>query len=65
MNIEVGDLITLKGFKNKNERPVGLVISNNGNHFTNVMWLKEKYRNRFALRDYIESSKIELVSKAT
>jgi len=65
MNIEVGDLITLKGFKNKDERPIGLVLSIKNKSRTKIMWLNEEQSARFALKKIININKLEPISKAT
>jgi len=63
-NIQIGDLVTLKGMKNVKEKPIGMVQKKWATDHIEIFWLNEIIANRFALNKINDSKKLEVVSKA-
>ena len=63
-NIQLGDLVTLKGMKNLKEKPIGMVQKKWATDRIEIFWLNEIIANRFALSKINDSKKLEIVSKA-
>ncbi len=63
-NIQLGDLVTLKGMKNLKDKPVGMVQKKWATDHIEIFWLNEVIANRFALTRINDSKKIEVISKA-
>ena len=63
-NIQLGDLVTLKGMKNVKEKPIGMVRKKWATDHIEIFWLNEIIANRFALGKINDSKKLEIVSKA-
>jgi hypothetical protein len=63
-NIQLGDLVTLKGMKNVKEKPIGMVQKKWATDHIEIFWLNEIIANRFALGKINDSKKLEIVSKA-
>ncbi len=68
-----GDLVTLKGFKNVAEKPIGMVVKiiygkkNKNLKLVKVRWLNEKFAKRHGCRFPQQScpeKKIEVISEA-
>jgi len=68
-----GDLVTLRGFKNAPEKPIGMVVKiiygkkNKNLKLVKVRWLTETYAKRHGCRFPLQScpeKKIEVISEA-
>ena len=69
IDINIGDLVRLKGFKlsDPSEVPYGLVEHAgfpNAKH-CRVQWLSKDIANRFALTKLVEKIKLEIIHKAS
>ena len=64
MNINIGDLITLKGLKNTKEKPLGIVMKIWATDHAEIMWLNDIISRRFALHNIIESKKLDIVNSS-
>jgi len=63
MNINIGDLVTLRGLSQLSEKPIGLVRAMwPGSKKLKVDWLNVELANRFALQPIMEVKKLEIVS---
>ena len=64
---KVGDLVCLRGFnktdKDPNSIPIGFVLRIIGSKMCKVKWVDAKLAVRFALPEFIESKKIELLNR--
>tara|TARA_Y100001938_G_C8013762_1_gene391455 strand:+ start:818 stop:1033 length:216 start_codon:yes stop_codon:yes gene_type:complete len=63
-DIEPGDLVTLRGLGNQEEKPVGIVKRSLGRKTFEIMWINEGLATRFALVDMAKSHRLEILSKA-
>jgi hypothetical protein len=64
MTINIGDLITLKGLKNTEEKPLGIVMRIWAHNHAEVMWLNHDISKRFALRSTIDPKKLDVVNSS-
>jgi len=66
VDINIGDLVRLKGFKlqKASEVPYGLV-EKISYKYCNVQWLNKSIADRFALNKVIEKIKLEIIHKAS
>ena len=62
--IQPGDLVTLKGMKKINEKPIGMVKKIWSTKDVEIFWLNEKIAQRYAVRHIIKNTKLEIISKA-
>ena len=62
--INLGDLVTLKGLSNQEEKPIGIVKRKTGNKTFEIIWLNEKIATRFALVNTAKSHRLEVISQA-
>jgi len=62
--IQVGDLVTLKGMSKLLEKPIGLVKRKWATKDIEVFWLNKKIAQRFAVHNILQPKKIEVISKA-
>ena len=63
-NIQPGDLVTLKGMKNLQDKPIGMVQKKWASDHIEIFWLNEIIANRFALSKINDMKKLEIISKA-
>ena len=63
-NIKPGDLVTLKGLNNQNEKPIGIVKRVMDNKTYEILWINEGIATRFALVDMAKSHRLEVISEA-
>ena len=63
--IEPGDIVTLKGLKNSKEKPLGILKRKWSRNSYEIIWLNEKISLRFALNNYVDPNKLEVVSRAS
>ncbi len=61
-DIKPGDLVTLKGLNNQEEKPVGIVKRSMGNKTYEIFWINEGLATRFALVDMAKSHRLEVIS---
>ena len=64
MNINIGDLVTLKGLSQVNEKPIGLVKAAAGPMQLKIIWLNVDVAKRYALAHIVKTKKLEVVSEA-
>ena len=64
LEIQIGDLITLKGMSRLDEKPLGIVKKRWATDDIEILWLNQKIARRFAVHDILDFKKIEIVSKA-
>ncbi len=64
MDIEIGDLVTLKGLSKQTEAPIGIVNKQIGFRMHEILWLNEDLATRFALVNQVKTHRLEVVSKA-
>ena len=64
LEINPGDLVTLKGLKNQKEKPIGIVKRKTGNKVFEIIWLNEGIADRFALVSTAKSHRLEVISEA-
>ena len=64
MDIEIGDLVTLKGLSKQTEAPIGIVNKQIGFRMHEILWLNEDLAARFALVNQVKTHRLEVVSKA-
>jgi predicted CoA-binding protein len=62
LDIKPGDLVTLKGLSNQQEKPVGIVKRNVDNKTYEIFWINEGMATRFALVDMAKSHRLEVIS---
>ena len=63
--IEPGDIVTLKGLKNSKEKPLGILKRKWSRNSYEIIWLNEKISLRFALDNYVDPNKLEVVSRVS
>jgi len=63
-NINIGDLVKLKGFKKLdiNETPVGIVVADLGINKFKINWADESIARRFSLTEIMHLDRLELIS---
>ena len=64
MDINTGDLVTLKGLSRQKEKPVGIVKRKVGSRSYEIIWINEAYAKRFALGDVARGHRLEVISAA-
>ena len=64
MDINTGDLVTLKGLNKQKEKPVGIVKRKVGNRSYEIIWINEDFAKRFALVDIARAHRLEVISAA-
>ena len=64
LEIQIGDLITLKGMSKLNEKPLGIVKKRWATDDIEILWLNKKIAKRFAVHNILDFKKIEIISKA-
>jgi len=62
--INLGDLVTLKGLSKQEEKPIGIVKRKAGNKTFEIIWLNEGIATRFALVNLAKSHRLEVISQA-
>ena len=62
--IDIGDLVTLRGMTQTEEKPIGMVKKIWATSDLEIFWLNEDIANRFALVKIVDPKKLEIVSKA-
>ena len=63
-NIKPGDLVTLRGLSNQNEKPIGIVKKRVAEKTFEILWINEGLATRFALVDTAKSHRLEVISAA-
>jgi len=63
--INIGDLVTLKGMSNINEKPIGMVKKIWTAKKLEIFWINENIAKRYALLESVDANKLEIVSKAS
>ena len=64
ININPGDLVTLKGLNGQQEKPIGIVKRSIGNKTYEILWINEGMATRFALVDMAKAHRLEVISEA-
>tara|TARA_Y100001937_G_C7072810_1_gene309191 strand:+ start:39 stop:242 length:204 start_codon:yes stop_codon:yes gene_type:complete len=64
LEIQIGDLITLKGMSRLDEKPLGIVKKKWATNDIEILWLNFKIARRFAVHDILDFKKVEIISKA-
>ena len=64
LKIEIGDLVTLKGMSKILDKPIGMVKEKKTTDRIEIFWLNKNIAKRFAVKDIVETKKIEVISKA-
>ena len=64
ININPGDLVTLKGLSNQNEKPIGIVKRIVSQKTYEILWINEGLATRFALVDMAKEHRLEVISRA-
>jgi hypothetical protein len=64
LDIEIGDLVTLKGLSKQSEVPIGIVNKQIGFRMHEILWLNEDLATRFALLNQVKTHRLEVLSKA-
>jgi len=64
LEINPGDLVTLKGLKNQKEKPIGIVKRLVNNKTFEIIWINEGIADRFALINTAKSHRLEVISEA-
>tara|TARA_B100000029_G_scaffold436571_1_gene451253 strand:- start:227 stop:427 length:201 start_codon:yes stop_codon:yes gene_type:complete len=64
VDINPGDIVTLKGLNNQKEKPIGIVKRKVGNKTYEILWINEGIASRFALVDMAKSHRLEVISEA-
>tara|TARA_R110000824_G_scaffold232791_3_gene420974 strand:- start:17813 stop:18037 length:225 start_codon:yes stop_codon:yes gene_type:complete len=63
-DINLGDLVTLKGMLKTKEKPIGMVKRKWATKDLEIFWLNENLAKRYAVTNIVSPSKLEIVSKA-
>lgn len=63
LDIGTGDIVTLKGLANQQEKPIGIVNKQVGFRMHEIFWLND-YAERFALLNHVKSHRLEVLSRA-
>ena len=64
ININPGDLVTLKGLSGQQEKPIGIVKRSLDNKTYEILWINEGIATRFALVDMAKAHRLEVISEA-
>lgn len=64
LEIQIGDLITLKGMSKLDEKPLGIVKKKWATDDIEILWLNKKIAKRFAVHSILDNKKLEIISKA-
>ena len=64
LEINPGDLVTLKGLKNQKEKPIGIVKRLVNNKTFEIIWINEGIADRFALVNTAKSHRLEVISES-
>jgi hypothetical protein len=64
LDIGTGDIVTLKGLANQQEKPIGIVNKQVGFRMHEILWLNEDLATRFALLNQVKTHRLEVLSKA-
>ena len=64
ININPGDLVTLKGLNGQQEKPIGIVKRSLDNKTYEILWINEGIATRFALVDMAKAHRLEVISEA-
>ena len=59
--INIGDLVTLKGLKNTDEKPLGIVMKVWATDHAEIMWVNATIAARFALHKVIDPRKLDII----
>jgi hypothetical protein len=63
LEINLGDLVTLKGLSKQREKPIG-IVKRKVNHKTyEIIWINEGIAARFALVKFTKAHKLEIISQ--
>lgn len=65
LNIQPGDLVTLKGLSGVTEKPIGMVKKKWATNDVEILWLNENIAKRFAVNKIYGHHKLEIISKAS
>ena len=60
-----GDLVTLKGMKKTQEKPIGMVKRIWATKDIEIFWLNEDIAKRYAVHKILKHSRLEIVSQAS
>jgi len=63
--IQLGDLVTLKGMKKVEEKPIGMVKKKWATNDLEIIWLNTNIAKRFAVHNILNKNKLEVVSKVS
>tara|TARA_Y100000034_G_scaffold81339_1_gene97473 strand:+ start:257 stop:460 length:204 start_codon:yes stop_codon:yes gene_type:complete len=64
ININPGDLVTLKGMSKSKEKPIGIVKKKWSRGVLEIFWVNEDVANRYAVNGIVEVKKLEVISEA-
>lgn len=64
MTFNPGDLVTLRGFSSTKEKPIGMVKKILPGGTLEIFWINQFISKRYALKDYIPSDKLQVISEA-
>jgi hypothetical protein len=64
LEINLGDIVTLKGLNKQKEKPIGIVKRKVDNKTFEIIWLNEGIASRFALVNFAKSHRLEVISQA-
>lgn len=62
--IQIGDLVTLKGMSKLIEKPIGIVKRKWSANNIEILWLNQKIAQRWAVEKYFKPKKLQVISKA-
>ena len=62
LNINPGDIVTLKGLNNQDEKPIGIVKRTLDGRTYEIFWINEGLATRFALVDMAKGHRLEVIS---
>ena len=63
--IQPGDLVTLRGMIESQDKPIGMVKRMWATNDVEIFWINENMAKRFALHNVYNYRKLEIVSKAS
>ena len=63
ININPGDLVTLKGMSKSKEKPIGIVKKKWSKGILEIFWINEDLANRYAVGGIVEFKKLEVISE--
>ena len=63
-DINLGDLVTLKGMLKTKEKPIGMVKRIWATKDIEIFWLNEDIAKRYAVHKILNRSRLEIVSQA-